>query len=157
MVDSAQYEKQVARIVQSLFDEIDEIDASNTQCGRTSFVDGASGHSHQIDVQIGGDSDLYLIECKCWKDSIPVEAVLAFYGRISDIQGCQSRSVHGSIVTKTGYQAGAEKVAAYFGIDLAYVKSESDFAIRFKGNIWVGLRGAAMRAQGGEVTVITDD
>ena len=152
-----QYEKQVARIVKSLFNELDELDTSNTQYGRTSFVDGASGHSHQIDVQIGGGSVLYLIECKFWKETVPVESVLAFYGRIRDIQGCQSRSVHGSIVTKTGYQPGAEKVAAYFGIDLAVVESESEFSIHFKGNIWIGIRGAALQAQGGEVKVITTD
>ena len=108
-------------------------------------------------MQIVGGSDLYLIECKFWNTRVPVESVLAFYGRIRDIQGCQSRSVHGSIVTKTGYQPGAEKVAAYFGIDLAYVNSASEFAIRFKGNIWVGLRGAALQAQGGDVTVVTND
>ena len=157
MVDSAQYEKQVERIVKSLFNEFDGFDISKIQSGTTSHIDGASGHSHQIDVQIVGGSDLYLIECKFWNTRVPVESVLAFVGRIHDIAPCQSRTVHGSVVTTVGYQPGAEKVAAYFGVDLAVVKSESEFSIHFKENIWIGILGAAAKAQAGQVRVVTDD
>ena len=152
-MNSAAYEELVASIAKHVFEAVDELDETDIGYGSKNRISGASGYHHQIDVSVPGISDLYLIECKCWAKPIPVEAVLAFFGRIQDINSSEHRVVHGTVATTVGFQPGAEKVAKHFGIHLVKIKSEFSFALYFKGSIWNGLTGAESPAQGGQVTV----
>jgi hypothetical protein len=156
-VNSLEYEKLLAQIVNQLFENVIELDTSITRWGYANKIPGASRHEHQIDVSISGKSDLYLVECKCWTNPITVESVLAFYGRLQDIRGIETRTVHGTMATTDRYQPGAEKVGEYFGINLELVKSESEFALRFKGSVWSGLTGGEAVGSAGNVTVETNN
>ena len=117
-MNPTEYERLIERIVEHMFEEINALDASNVCSGRKSHVDGASGFRHQIDVQIREKSDLYLIECKCWNRRISVDSVLAFVGRLKDIEAHHQGNVHGTVATTVGFQCGANKIASYFGVDL---------------------------------------
>jgi hypothetical protein len=133
------YEATVASIAANIAKTIDDLDESSVKYGATNRINGASGHSHQIDVSVAGESAVYLVECKCWIDKVPVEAVLTLYGRICDIAAHQGKRVHGTIATTNGFQSGAKKVGDYFDINLVHVKSESEFVMYFKNSVWIGV------------------
>ena len=62
----------------------------------------------------GGAELLFVVECKCYGHTVPVDDVEEFFAKCNDI------GVHkGIMVTTKGYQAGAKKVAMARGIALA--------------------------------------
>ena len=148
----AEYEQIVSQIAQSLYKRVEGI-APEVKYGKKNLWQGKSGHEHQIDVSARGPSDLILVECKRWTSSVPVEKVLAFFGRVNDIAPTFAGEIHAVIVTTKSFQPGAEKVAKCYNIDLQIVHSASKFVFEYKR---VGLaassqsafmRGAPLRSQ----------
>lgn len=78
---------------------------------------GKSAHKHEIDVSIelsiAGLEILILIECKHYKRKVGIENVLTLAQRMEDIGAHK-----GVIVTTTGFQPGAEKIASAHKIAL---------------------------------------
>ena len=78
---------------------------------------GKSGCVHQIDVyweyEIAGNLHRVAIECKNYDSLVPVGKVRDFQGVLSDLN-----NVNGIIVSKKGFQEGAKKYAAEYGISL---------------------------------------
>jgi hypothetical protein len=80
-------------------------------------LDGKTAR-HQIDVlwafEVGGIEYLTVVQAKDWASNVTQEKVLAFKSVLDDIPG-QPRGV---MVTKTGFQSGAEEYAKAHGIML---------------------------------------
>lgn len=78
---------------------------------------GKSGCAHQIDVyweyEIAGNLHRVAIECKNYDSLVPVGKVRDFQGVLSDLN-----NVNGIMVSKKGFQDGAKKYAAEYGISL---------------------------------------
>lgn len=82
---------------------------------------GKSGCEHQIDVyweyEIAGNMHRVAIECKNYDALVPVGKVRDFQGVLSDLN-----NVNGIMVSRKGYQDGAKKFAAEYGIFLKVVR-----------------------------------
>ena len=80
-------------------------------------LEGRSGQKHQIDVyweyEKDGKTHRVAIECKNYSRRISLEKVCAFKGVLDDLDG-----VSGIMVSKVGFQKGAKKYAAEYGISL---------------------------------------
>lgn len=78
---------------------------------------GKSGCKHQIDVyweyEIAGNMHRVAIECKNYDSLVPVGKVRDFQGVLSDLN-----NVNGIMVSRKGFQEGAKKFAAEYGISL---------------------------------------
>lgn len=78
---------------------------------------GKSGCEHQIDVyweyEIAGNKHKVAIECKNYNTPIPIGKVRDFKGVLDDLN-----NVNGIMVSRFGYQEGAKKFAAEYGISL---------------------------------------
>ena len=78
---------------------------------------GKSGCEHQIDVyweyEIAGNLHRVAIECKNYNNLVPKGKVRDFKGVLDDLN-----NVSGIMVSSIGYQEGAKKYAAEFGISL---------------------------------------
>lgn len=81
---------------------------------------GKSGCEHQIDVyweyEIAGNMHRVAIECKNYESLVPLGKVRDFQGVLSDLN-----DVRGIMVSRKGYQNGARKFAAEYGISLKVV------------------------------------
>ena len=77
----------------------------------------------KIDVsfnyQVAGADLLFLVECKCYAHSVPVDDVEEFHSKIDDIGAHK-----GIMVTTVGFQDGAVKTARGRGIALALLTNE---------------------------------
>jgi len=129
---SNEYEEIVEPIVRSIFAAAEGEKSLQVKYGKKNLWLGCSGHCHQIDVSVCNSQNILLVECKYWKKKIPVEKVLAFFGRISDISPRCDRKIHSIIVTTVGLQKGAYLIAKHFNIDLSEVQSPFEFALKYK-------------------------
>lgn len=81
---------------------------------------------HQIDVtfefRVGPTAYRTIIQCKDWASAVKQEQVLAFHAVLSDIPG-QPRGI---IVSRSGFQEGAKRVAAHHGIQLYELRPPVD-------------------------------
>ena len=127
-----EYEKVASEIVQSIYKRVEGIAPKQVGCGRLNRFQGASGYRHQIDVSVGDSKNLILVECKHWKNRVPVGKVLEFHSRITDIKPTKDVDIHGVIVSPHGFQSGAWTAANHFGIDLQFVRSAGEFGIAYK-------------------------
>ena len=106
--------------------------------GRTNKIEGKSGYSHQIDVSVGYDENLILVECKNWTKKVDPEKVLAFYSRILDIQANNPKTVIGYIVSTKELLRGAKILADHFKIEHQKVLSAQEFNIHHERYAMVG-------------------
>ena len=119
MNQNTEYERFTQEIYQSLLNAqgINTIDVKHNI-----KLTGKSGQQHQIDVyweyKINGFLYKVVIECKNYNRSVSVDRVNAFYGVLSDLV-----DVQGIMITKTGYQSGAKKIADYYGINLKELRA----------------------------------
>lgn len=85
-------------------------------------ITGRSGCEHQIDVyweyEIAGNMHRVAIECKNYDSLVPVGKVRDFQGVLADLN-----NVIGIMVSRKGYQEGAKKYAAEYGISLKKLRS----------------------------------
>ena len=92
-----------------------------TQVQHNVKLEGRSGCKHQIDVyweyEIAGNLHRVAIECKNYDTLIPVGKVRDFQSVLADLN-----NVNGIMVSRKGYQDGAKKFAAEYGISLKVVR-----------------------------------
>jgi len=72
-----------------------------------------------FNYQVAGADLLFLVECKCYAHSVPVDDVEEFHSKIDDIGAHK-----GIMVTTVGFQDGAVKTARGRGIALALLTNE---------------------------------
>ncbi len=110
---------------------------------RDTQILGKSGTSHQIDVSftfvVGPLKYLTVIQCKDWKSAVKQEQVFAFSSVLIDIPG-QPRGI---IVSRSGFQEGAQTFAGHHGIQLYELRDPTD-------EDWDGL----IRSVEGKMTVL---
>lgn len=86
---------------------------------------GKSGCEHQIDVylefRIAGQIYKTAIECKAFNKSVSIGWIRDFYGVLVDVPG-----LIGVFATLIGYQSGARKYAAHYGISLKELRKPVD-------------------------------
>jgi hypothetical protein len=142
-VKPSEYEHLVADLVAALVQEVDGLAPASVASGRSNKIRGASGYQHQIDVAVGIQAEMHIIECKCWKKKITPDAVLVLAARVLDIAGARaSQKVRGALATTQGCGPGATELAAYFGITLQRATSPHDFVLSYKDRISVGVTEA---------------
>lgn len=87
---------------------------------------GLSDLEHQIDVYFEYEDDLgkkrCVIECKNYSSLVPLGKVRDFFGVIHDL----GNDVVGIMVSKEGFQSGAQKYAKKYGIKLFKLNKVSD-------------------------------
>lgn len=86
---------------------------------------GKSGQKHQIDVywEYQYDNTIFkiAIECKNYNHTVSIGKVRDFFGVLYDLE-----EVKGIMVTKKGYQEGANKFGEHYGIDLMELREPED-------------------------------
>jgi hypothetical protein len=139
------YETLVARIAESVAEQVEPLPAGTIRYGRTNHWCGASGFNHQIDVSIRGQERILLVECKYWNHRVPVGAVLALQGRLDDIRPTLGIGLEGAIISKIGFQSGAQQVGRHFGIHCDLVLSAEEFGFKYGGSLVVQSRPASVK------------
>jgi hypothetical protein len=138
-MDYEDYERVVSHLASAIVSRA-EGTRPDVRYGRDNRVRGISGFEHQIDVTARMPQSLLLIECKCWKEKIPVGHLLTFLGRVIDIKAAEDDiDVIAALVSTIGYDPGAKVIADYYHIGLETVKSPEEFSIRYKKYLMVGL------------------
>jgi hypothetical protein len=122
------------RIVQSIFQAILGQDrARNVVVEHDVKLMGKSGEQHQIDVywefEVGGVSYKTLVSAKDWAGNVKKEQVLSFKTILDDVAG-QPRGI---IVTREGYQSGAEGFGRHHGITLYVLRKPCWWFWRSRG------------------------
>ena len=114
MNPNTEFERFTQRIYQRLVNN-DVLKPTNVQ--HNVKLKGKSGCEHQIDVyweyEIAGNMHRVAIECKNYDSLVPVGKVRDFQGVLSDLN-----NVSGIMVSRKGFQDGAKKYAAEYGISL---------------------------------------
>jgi hypothetical protein len=83
---------------------------------------------------------LFIIEAKCWKEVVGVDAVLTLASRQADIQAHHpDLKVRASIVSTRQVSRGAATLAKYFDIGSDTVATEVEFGLTFADQHFVGI------------------
>ncbi len=108
--------------------------------GQGNRVRGKSGFEHQIDVSLRTDRLILLVECKCLAKKVAPEDVLVFGARFLDIKERHSDSECIAILASIdGLTEGASQIAKHFGIEVANVRSPTDYGMKIGHIAQVGL------------------
>lgn len=114
MNPNTEFERFTQRVYQKL---VNNDVLKHTTVEHNKKLKGKSGCEHQIDVyweyEIAGNMHRVAIECKNYDSLVPVGKVRDFQGVLSDLN-----NVNGIMVSKKGFQEGAKKFAAEYGISL---------------------------------------
>lgn len=114
MNPNIEFERFTQRIYQKL---VNNDVLKPTEVKHNKKLKGKSGCEHQIDVyweyEIAGNLHRVAIECKNYDSLVPVGKVRDFHGVLSDLN-----NVNGIMVSRRGFQEGAKKYAAEYGISL---------------------------------------
>ena len=138
-MDYHEYERVVSHIASNIVSQAEGTTPA-VGYGRDNRLRGISGYEHQIDVAARTPQSLLLIECKCWKKTIPVGDLLTFLARTADIKAVEiDTEIVAAMVTTVGYDPGAKVLADYYRIGLEVVKSTEEFSLRYKKYLMVGL------------------
>ena len=90
-----------------------------------------------------------------WNASIgSVEAVLALQGRLHDIRPTLGLELEGGIISKIGFQSGAQQVGQYFGIHCDLICSAEEFGFKYAEHLVVRPRPVSVQASTSIGTVI---
>lgn len=120
--ESIQYEQLTQSIYQAI---LEKEGINNIQVEHNVNITGKSGIKHQIDVfwkfKQAGIEHKVLIECRNYNSSITLEKIGAFHSVVSDINNAK-----GLMITKVGYQSGAEGFAQFNGIGLKILRKPTD-------------------------------
>ena len=103
-------------LVKSIYEAISEQkDIANSKIERNIVIVGTSGVGHQIDILWSYDTNnksrRVLIECKNYSKAVDLGVARNFKGAMDDIGNCD-----GLIVTKVGFQKGAQKFCEHYNI-----------------------------------------
>lgn len=114
MNPNTEFERFTQRVYQKL---VNNDVLKHTTVEHNKKLKGKSGCEHQIDVyweyEIAGNMHRVAIECKNYDSLVPVGKVRDFQGVLSDLN-----NINGIMVSKKGFQEGAKKFAAEYGISL---------------------------------------
>jgi hypothetical protein len=133
MIESEKYEQLISVISQDLTNDTRLRDTGIKQYGKKNLWEGASGFLHQIDASIHNDTDVLLIECKCWGKVVRSIEVLALLGRLVDIIGNpknRALNIRGAIVTTEGWQRGVEKLVRHYSEICSIFVAKEDEGIK---------------------------
>jgi hypothetical protein len=115
------YESLTQRVFERLLAQAEVV----TNVERDVVVEGRST-SHQLDVTfvftVGPATYRTIVQCKDWRSAVKQEQVLAFHSVLTDIPG-QPRGI---MVSRSGFQEGARKVAEHHGIKLYELREPRD-------------------------------
>ena len=118
MNPNTEFERFTQRIYQKL---VNNVVLKPTKVQHNIKLTGKSGCKHQIDVyweyEIGGNMHRVAIECKNYDSLVPIGKVRDFQSVLSDLN-----NVNGIIVSRKGYQDGAKRFAAEYGISLKVLR-----------------------------------
>ena len=122
MNDNIEYEK----FTQEIYNEIlKNLYVKNIEVMHNVKLIGKSGQKHQIDVywEYQYDNTIFkiVIECKNYNHTVSIGKVRDFFGVLYDLE-----DVKGIMVTKKGYQEGAKKFGAHYGIDLMELREPEE-------------------------------
>ena len=122
MNDSIEYEK----FTQEIYNEIlKNLYVKNIEVRHNVKLMGKSGQKHQIDVyweyQYDNTTFKIVIECKNYNHTVSIGKVRDFFWVLYDLE-----DVKGIMVTKKGYQEGAKKFGAHYGIDLMELREPEE-------------------------------
>ena len=122
MNDNIEYEK----FTQEIYNEIlKNLYVKNIEVMHNVKLIGKSGQKHQIDVywEYQYDNTIFkiAIECKNYNHTVSIGKVRDFFGVLYDLE-----DVKGIMVTKKGYQEGAKKFGAHYGIDLMELREPEE-------------------------------
>ncbi len=112
-----EYEQMISSISEKLTNDTKLRNLGSKKFGEDNLWEGASGFFHQIDASIEIETDVLLIECKCWESNVRAIEFLTFFGRLIDIKGNEKHSnlnIRGAIATTKGWQSGAKKLVKYY-------------------------------------------
>ena len=112
---SDDYEKFIQQVMASLVGVT--VHHQRVYTGRVSQRDIKIDVSFNYDI--AGADLLFLVECKCYGHSVPVDDVEEFHSKIDDIGAHK-----GIMITTVGFQEGAIKTARGRGIALALLTTE---------------------------------
>jgi hypothetical protein len=121
-------------------------------------ITGLSGTDWELDAKgIAQGSDAFVIvECRRHTTAkIKQEAVAALAFRIQD-----TGAAGGFLVSPLGFQEGATKVAASANIRSVVLNADAtpeQFALRFLGNLFVGVTGVEARGELGCLTAVVEN
>jgi Restriction endonuclease len=113
-------------IVKSIYEQILRRDGiANIEVKHNQFITGKSGVSHQIDVmwhfKQAGIEHVVLVECKNYSSTVELGHVRNFKSVLDDVG-----IARGVMVTKVGFQSGANDFAKFNGIDLKLARTPVD-------------------------------
>lgn len=121
-------------------------------------VPGRSGTHWELDAKgfAEGSEAFVIVECRRYTTSrLSQEAVAALAWRIQDT------GAGGAIlVSPLGLQEGAKKVAEAAGILAVTLNADAtpqEFVLSFLGNLILGIKGAEVKVQGGNVSAIVSN
>ena len=122
MNDNIEYEK----FTQEIYNEIlKNLYVKNIEVRHNVKLMGKSGQKHQIDVyweyQYDNTTFKIVIECKNYNHTVSIGKVRDFFWVLYDLE-----DVKGIMVTKKGYQEGAKKFGAHYGIDLMELREPEE-------------------------------
>lgn len=141
-----EFERFTQRIYQKLVNN-DVLRPTNVQ--HNVKLKGKSGCEHQIDVyweyEIAGNMHRVAIECKNYDSLVSVGKVRDFQGVLSDLN-----NVNGIMVSRKGYQDGAKKFAAEYGISLKVARQPAL-------NETIGSLSAVVQANSGLMLFLIDE
>ncbi|MDR0964948.1 MAG: restriction endonuclease [Myxococcales bacterium] len=117
--------KPYEELTEQVFNRLLAQDKVCAQVKRDVILDGRSTR-HQIDVTfefvVGPIRYRNIVQCKDWNSPVKQEQVLAFLGVLADIPG-QPRGI---MVSRSGFQEGARRVADHHGIKLYELREPRD-------------------------------
>jgi hypothetical protein len=111
------------RFVTAFCQELATTDGVDVLRGKE-FIGRVSGRTIKVDasfeVSVLGSRVLVIVECKNYSNPVPVDDIEEFHSKLDDIGAHK-----GIVVTTTGFQDGALKVAKGRGIALAILRAET--------------------------------
>ena len=117
-VASDNYERFTQGVINLLVDANVDVHRQQAYTGRISKRDIKVDVSFNYSIAEGANV-LFIVECKCYGDRVPVDEVEEFHSKIDDIGAHK-----GIMVTTVGFQDGAVKTAKGRGIALALLTAE---------------------------------
>lgn len=159
-MNSTEYENLISQMVTKMTNYTDLINFGAINYGATNKWEGISRFEHQIDVSLDNRTDILLVECKYWKDNVPIEAILTLWARMFDIsQGPKGkdRRVRGALVTSKEFQSGVYTFAEsnYYRTQLSLfvVRDIDEFVTKFHRH-FINVEGFRVSAPFGKPDLI---
>lgn len=102
------------------------------------FGDGRLGAivpNHELDVLVGLDPGVFVLEAKAWKDEVDKEPIIIFLAKLLDFLASPrfdtfAETVHSGFIGLSGFTEAARRVMFSFGV-IPFSKNGEDLSFRF--------------------------